>query len=320
MAIAIGVGRQRRTVDSNDVSRSRFLFLVILTVIFSVGCDQARLLAMFSSPEDQARAQGYVDKLRGRDFDAIENVVDPSLRSPSLHGTLVRMADQIPSGPTGSVKLVGAQVFRNGDRTVVNTTLEYNVGDRWFLANAAVQTKGQVKTLVGLNIYAEAQSLESLNRFRLSGKGPKHFAMLAAAVAAPLFTLYALLVCLKRRLPGRKWPWVLFIITGLGKVAINWTSGQLSIAPAAIQLFSVSAFAPFFGPWTIAVSLPVGAVVFLVWRKRQPASPAGLEQNDGPSGITRDTTRDSTSGSPETEAGEQRDQTSASVDQPRDLA
>jgi hypothetical protein len=36
----------------------------------------------------------------------------------------------------------------------------------------------------------------------------------------------------------------------------------------AAQLFSASATAAYFGPWIVSVSLPVGAVLFLIKRRK----------------------------------------------------
>jgi hypothetical protein len=54
----------------------------------------------------------------------------------------------------------------------------------------------------------------------------------------------------------------------VGKFSVNWTTGQWAVSLTSVQLFCASAFAPLYGPWTIAVSLPLGALVFLLLRRR----------------------------------------------------
>ena len=160
--------------------------------------------------------------------------------------------------------------------TTVNTTFEYSYGNRWLLANVAVKEQNGVKTIVGFNVNPESQSLESLNRFTLAGKSPAQYLLLVAAAFAALLTLYALVACIRTKLPGKKWPWILFIIFGFGQVTVNWTTGQYSVVPIAVQLFSASAAAQFYGPWIIAVSAPIGAIAFLIYRKvRLAASTEG---------------------------------------------
>jgi hypothetical protein len=239
-----------------------------------VGCNQEELLQKFSSPEDQAVAKGYIDHLRARNFQEIEKAIDPSIRSPDLRDTLTKMAGFIPPGEPNSIKLVGAQRHQAAATTLVNTTFEYNFGDKWLLANVAIQDKNGTKTIVGFNVNPIAQSVESLNRFGLSGKSGIQYLVLGAAIAAVLVSLYSLILCVRTKPLRRKWLWILFILFGFGKLAVNWTTGEWAIALPAVQLLSASALAPLYGPWTIAVSIPVGALAFLYyrWSRRVPTA------------------------------------------------
>jgi hypothetical protein len=99
--------------------------------------------------------------------------------------------------------------------------------------------------------------------------------VLGFAIFVPLITLWALVSCVRTKLKGRKWPWVLFILLGIGKFAVNWTTGAWEFAPISVQLFGASATAPFYGPWTVAVSLPLGAIAFLAFRNKLRLADAG---------------------------------------------
>jgi hypothetical protein len=141
------------------------------------------------------------------------------------------------------------------------------------LTNVAVEEKNGAKTIVGFNVNPITQSLETQNRFTLVGKDAVHYTVLLAAVAAALLTLYSLVVCARSKPLRRKWLWVLFILFGFGKAAVNWTTGEWGIAPLSVQMFSASAVAPLYGPWTIAASLPLGALMFLFYRRSRLARP-----------------------------------------------
>lgn len=232
-----------------------------------MACSQEELIQKFSSPEDQAMAKSYIDRLRARSFDEIEEALDPSIRTANIRETLVKMADLVPNQEPTSVKIVGAHSFSASDAKTVNTTFEYNFGDKWLLANVAVRERQGTKTIVGFNVNPISQSLETQNRFTLAGKGAIQYSVLIAAIAAALLTLYSLVICAKTKFPKRKWLWVLFILVGFGKLAVNWTTGEWGIAPLSVQLFSAAAMAPLYGPWTIAVSLPLGAIVFLLFKR-----------------------------------------------------
>lgn len=241
--------------------------LSVLVFTALLGCSQEDLLQRFSTPEDQATAKSYIDRLRAGKFDEIEKALDPSIRTPSIRDTLANMAAAIPNGEPTSVKLVGAQTFQSSDARTVNTTFEYNFGGNWLLANVAVRERQGTKTVVGFNVNPLTESLEAQNRFAFAGKSTVQYVVLVAAIGAVLITLYSVVVCARTRIPRRKWLWVLFILVGFGKLAVNWTTGEWGIAPLSIQLFSASAAAPLYGPWTVAVSLPLGAIVFLFYRR-----------------------------------------------------
>lgn len=242
-------------------------FLTVLALVALTACSQEELLQKFSSPEDQATAKSYIDHLRARNFDQIEKALDSSIRTADIRDRLEKMAALLPNQEPTSVKVVGAHSFSTPDAKTVNTTFEYNFGEKWLLANVAVREKQGTKTIVGFNVNPMSQSLEAQNRFTLVGKSANHYSVLTAAIGVTLLTLYALVICVKTKFPKRKWLWVLFILVGFGKLAINWTTGEWSVAPLSVQLFSAAAMAPLYGPWTVAVSLPLGAIVFLFLKR-----------------------------------------------------
>jgi hypothetical protein len=250
------------------------LFSVLLALILLAACDQADLLQTIASAEEQTLAKGYVNHLRARNFDHIERAADSSIRGPALRETLMKMAAMVPDEDPVAVRLVGAHSFRAADLHTLNTTFEYDYGSKWLLANVVTQEKGGMKTIVGFNVYPRSKSLEAENRFTLAEKAPTHYLVLAAAIAAVLVTIYSLVVCSRTKLSGRKWPWVLFILVGFGKFAVNWTTGEWEFAPLSVQLFSAAAFAPLHGPWTVAVSVPLGAILFLFFRRKAGYAPA----------------------------------------------
>jgi len=243
---------------------------VVLLLSTLVACDKQAMLAKFSSPEDQAVARGYIDDLRAGRLEVIEKVVDDSIAGPNLHGTLANMAGLIPAGDPDSVEVVGALRVNGADATSINTTFEYRFGEKWLLINVAVQDKGGVRTIVGFHVTPEAQSLKQQNAFDLSGRSLLAYAVLAAAIVAVLVTFYALVLCVRTRMERRKWAWIIFILLGIGKISINWATGEWAIVPLSIQLFSASAFAALNGPWIIAASLPLGAIMFITRTLRRP--------------------------------------------------
>jgi len=257
--------------------------IAVLSVALLVGCNQQDAIRWFASAQDQATARGYIDDLRHGEWAPIERQIDPGLASADLHGTLLRMANLIPREEPLSVKIVGAQTVHTPEGTAKNLTFEYEFPSGWLVFNVATREKAGHFTIVGLQVYPQPASLEAQNRFRLAGKTPLEYWVLALAVICPLLTLVAGVVCIRSKLNRRKWPWLLFILIGVGKLWVNWTTGAWGVSVLFVQLFSASATAQLYGPWIISFSVPLGAIIFLLRRKALLAPPALGEPRIAPS-------------------------------------
>ena len=247
--------------------------VMVFVLAMLVSCSQSDVLQKFSSPEDQATARRYINLLRAHDYDPLEKAMDPTLASPSIRDTLTRMSALIPAQEPTSVELVGVQSsaydqIGGHESAMVNTTFEYRFGDKWLLINVAIKTANGVSTIIGFHVNPEHQSVKSINQFTLEGKSVFHYLVMAMAIFAVLGSLYALFVCIRTKLPRRKWLWILFIVFGVGRIGINWTTGQMFFLPISLQMFSASAFAPLYGPWLVSFSLPLGAILFLLQRRK----------------------------------------------------
>jgi len=257
--------------------RSMIVVGLALTMGVLSACDQASLMAKMAESEDAAIARDYINQIRTGKYDSIEKNLDASVKPPNVHELLVAMGGQFPPQEPISVKLVGAHVSnasmsgKTSSRT--NFMYEYQFPDRWLLANVATEKKDGAITIVGFNVAPSSDSLENINRFTLNGKGPLQYFTLLFAVAIPLFILYALVKCVRTKIEKRKWLWILFILFGIGQFAVNWTTGQWGVKLLQVQLFGAGASAPLFGPWTVFVALPVGAVIFLLRRESLMTAP-----------------------------------------------
>ena len=244
----------------------RLLFTALCLIVLA-GCSQEALIRKFASPEDEAIARHYIDELRSGRFEEIKKNADASISGPHLRDVLMRMADMLPDSEPDFVQLVGANTLHQASAVTKNLTFEYEFSGNWFLINVATHEMAGKATIVGFNIYPQPGPQAEQNRFGLQGKSALQYGILILTVLFPLLTLYALVACVRTKMAGRKWPWVLFILVGVGKVAVNWTTGEWDLAPLSVQLFSASAFAPLGAPWVLAVSFPLGALIFLLKRR-----------------------------------------------------
>jgi hypothetical protein len=237
---------------------------------FLVGCNQASLIKKWTPPEAEALARNYVDLLRQGKFDRIEHDLDPSVADSNIHDTFVKMAALFPAENPESVKVVGVNIFHGPEYTTTNITLEYEFLDKWLLVNIETQKKGDASTVLDFHVRPMQGSLENLNRFTFAGKGAAQYLILTVALCSLLFSFYVLVLCIRTKQGKSRWLWMLFILVGVGRLAVNWTTGEFTFTLFAFQIPCVTAGHLLYGPWILAAYLPLGAILFLngQWKRK----------------------------------------------------
>lgn len=243
--------------------------LALLTLLAALlsGCDQNAVFDRLLPKEEARQAQDFVAKIAARDYAALDEALDPALKTPDLLPRLEQMSRMLPPGPPTSVKTVGAHTLKTDTATTYSITLEYEYPNTRLLAAVVLERRDDRLRLKGINFVPRSQSLQEENRFTLDGKGALHYLVLALAVAIPLFVLYALVLCARTRFPKRKWLWLLFVAVGLVQFQFNWSTGDWGVQPLSFLLLG-SGFTKSgpYAPLIFTIALPVGAIVFLLRR------------------------------------------------------
>jgi hypothetical protein len=210
--------------------------------------------------------------MAARDFAAIEPLLDESLRSTESRRGLAQVADAMPIGTPRSIEVIGALTAQGPSDTRYSLTYEAEYETTWMLASVVLARKADRLLLEGLHITLTPQSQKAINAFSISGKGAMHLGFLTLTVLVPLFILVTLVVCYRTPVPRRKWLWYLFIAVGFVQFNLNWTTGALNILPVSFMLFGAGfGQATPHAPYVLAFALPLGAVVFLVARRKLAA-------------------------------------------------
>ena len=259
-----------------NVHLSRLSQALALTLLCAlIGCDRTSMMRKMIPAQDATLAEHYMDAIRHKAYETVEQHADPSIAGPDLRNSLADLAAIFPDSAEdpASVKPVAINVFRKaGGATNTSITLEYEFSQEWVLAEVTTQKVDGIVTITGVHAKSIPESVESQNGFSLKNKGTSQYVVLFLAVLAPVFTLYALMLCIRTKIEKRKWLWIIFILVGVGKLTVNWTSGQMYVMPLAFQILSGGAMALGYAPWMIYVSLPIGAIIFLVYRDSISAS------------------------------------------------
>lgn len=263
----------------------RLYALPILLLLLS-GCQQADMAKTMDEVvpmQDKQLAMHYSELLREKKLELIGNAIDPGSNGEAVTNKLPELSEIFPDGEPKSIKVIGYHRFEQpGAPQLLNISLEYEFSDRWILSTIMLKRYGNNVTVTDVGVIPQTTSLEQQAAFSLHDKSVPHYLMLCMVAAIALLTLSALVLCLRSKLRGRKWPWLLFIIVGFGKLVLNWGTGQWLFMPFSVQLFSVGAQSGLYMPWSFTVALPVGAIVFLLYRKRllAPASEAAVPASE----------------------------------------
>lgn len=180
--------------------------------------------------------------------------------------------NRILAGKTPTVtNLVGYNLHKSRDGApAYNLTYQFGYDSNWIVANVAWHElpNGQ-REIIGLNAQPLTASLQEINGFSFKKARAAHYLFLAAMIAVPLFIITTLIVCIRTKIARRKWLWLIFILVGIASVSFNWTTGKAGIAPFSVQLLGFGAVASsVYSPWIISVSVPFGAVIFWIKRRK----------------------------------------------------
>jgi hypothetical protein len=253
----------------------RFIYVLgIVFCLFLVGLPFGRtasrnLTAKWVQPEDESNAENYVDLLRQGQFDQIERDLDPSVVDSDTRDALAKMAAIFPFENPESIKVVGSDFSRGKGPSTESVTVEYHFPSKWLLVEVLTRRQVDASTLVGFHVEPISDSLENLNRFTFVDKGAVPYVVLTCAVCSFLFSLYVFVLCIQTKRGRTRWLWVLFTLVGVGKFAVNWTTGHFTFSALFLQIPCGRALSSPYGPWTIIATIPIGAFLFLDHRWSQ---------------------------------------------------
>ena len=275
--------------------------LIFLLLLPFVGCNRENyfkllgykrddLLYKTMPREDEACALHSVDLLRQGRFDQVEDQLDPSIRDAQIRDSLTKMHDVFPSAQPASIKTVEAGSVRGRNGPITHIVLEYEFAPQitptnrrtevvprsWLLAQVVIQRSHGARNIRSLTVIQTSKSYEEMNEFSFADKGISQYAGLSLALGVAGFTLYALVLCIRSEIGKIKWILLIPMLVGLLRVTVNWTTGQWTFTSLAIQIPPVGMGVQAYGHWQIIVTAPVGAIIFVLYRKRRPKAFATL--------------------------------------------
>jgi hypothetical protein len=248
-----------------------WLPLALVLSLASLACDQRSAFEAMVPKDDAAFAIETLAYLQRGHFPAAENRISEQARTPALRSQMERLAAVLGTQAAQDVHVIGfSSNTVNGATTYTNVVLEYRFAQRWLVVTVAMHRSGAVRAIDGVQARPTTGPQEFLNRFTLAGKTVGHYVVLVWTIVTPVLIGATLLLLLRTPVPRLKWLWALFVAVGVGQLSLDWTTGDIRLVPLQATLFG-SGFlkAGPYSPVVLLTSLPVGAIVFLLLRRRR---------------------------------------------------
>jgi hypothetical protein len=256
--------------------------VIILVAVGLAGCSLESVLSRSAASPEGVEARAVVDALARGDLDALTPRLDDTLKTPSLPDKLRQMAAFFPKTAPTRVRVVGfnqntVDVVGGAKTETTMIDFESNYPDANVISQVVFQrVDGGARRAVGLHANPLPVPLEVMNALTLRGKGPLHYVFVLVMLAVAAVTLAAVVVWARdRRVVRRRWWWLLAILVGAFKITLNWTTGGIFVQALTIQFLSLAFGQAGLGaPFELSLSIPAGAIAFLIVRRQARAKPA----------------------------------------------
>jgi hypothetical protein len=130
-----------------------------------------------------------------------------------------------------------------------------------------VSKKDNGYSIKGFRIQLNTESLSERAAFTFKGKGFFHYLCFALAILIPAFIIYTIIIVVKTSV-RRKWLWITLVIIFNFPFYFNWYTGKLRFEQFKFQILGLGIEQGSIDePWTFALAIPLGAIIF--WVKRQ---------------------------------------------------
>lgn len=245
------------------------IILVAGSMLVLGACSYQDMVNLVISEAEVEFAEGFLGKVRNREYDSVIQCLDSSLVDEVSTEKLNAIASYFPPGELESVETASASLRYETGQKQIHLTLEYRFSGGWAVAQLVLGKDDDKLSVLGFHIYRTEESLKASHELGMAGKSPRHYVMLIAAIVVPIFILVSLVSCIRTPIHKRKWLWIVFVSLGFVTNRIDWHTGEGVFQPISLQLLGVglSSAGPF-APWIVGVSFPLGAVVFWAVRKK----------------------------------------------------
>lgn len=241
---------------------------LVLVALLMAGC------ALPKAPDgaDTVADKAY-SELRTGDVVGLQASGTSEMQGPVVAEQIARLRALLPAGEPRASRTVSWQAnFLDSGSARAEVIREYDYPGRTVQWQVALQRDTKTAPWKVYGCHAQVATDEQLAAagFTLHNKTPLHYAVLLAAVLAPLTCLIALALVVQAPKFRWKWAFALLCLIGLTRFSLNWQTGEALFQPINVTLLAtgVTKVGGKFAPWVLSVSPPIGALIGL-WRARK---------------------------------------------------
>lgn len=234
----------------------------------------ALVLAGCALPKAPDGAETVADtaysQLRAGDVAALQASGTAEMQGPVVASQIAKLRALLPAGPPTASRTVSWDVnFAGNGAARAEVIREYDYPGRTVQWTAVLQrdTKSAPWKIYGCHAQVATDEQLSAAGLTLQNRSPLHYAVLSAAILAPLFCLVALFQVIRAPKFPWKWAFAVLCLVGFTRLSLNWQTGEAAFQPINVTLLAAGfiKIGGKFAPLIISVSPPIGAMIGL-WR------------------------------------------------------
>ncbi len=245
--------------------------IVVLLGLLVTACIQQSEVAPRVPKEVLSLAENYMDLMLKGESNKVKRMLSPEFSNEKSQVIVDKQAELLKKRELVSAQLI--DYYPSGTEFGIRHQLTYQLQfkDGWVLSNILVDQVENMRLISGSRFKSTWLPVQEINKFTFEHKGWKHYAVIIWALVSIGLVAYAFWRLIWAKVP-RKWLWFMLIFVGIGTGVFNWTTGEMTLKVVSIHIPIVKMYqTALYTPYQLSLSLPLGAIAFLMRRKRLEA-------------------------------------------------
>jgi hypothetical protein len=217
------------------------------------------------NPEQDEFGRRFVESVWTNDLEFLDQLSPRVLQVPGVMDRLYEFRSRLPGDGPGEVRLVDAGPAHGDGWRYQPLVYQLQADGQWARFALVVMERDGQRFIDRFEAQALPASMHELHALTFRGKSWTHLVFVGLAAFALLFSVAAAVRVARTRMGGR-WLWVALALLGVGRVSLNWTTGQVMTQPLVVLLLPTAwvKHGPV-DPWIVSFAFPIGAIV--VWER-----------------------------------------------------